>query len=97
MSCELVETPWEPPAELVARTVHMHVHDVHDKVDHLPLRPDSHRVAEYIGMAGRNGVLQSITLEYGYPEPVEEHLIQTVQLVTSWATGEEEVELVAEV
>ncbi len=53
-----------PPAEFVARTAHVHLHDVVAGRDHQVIRPGSGRLAEYVRLLRRHGFDGCVTLEY---------------------------------
>ena len=98
LSTERLGAPKHPPAALVDRVRHMHVHDVVDGKDHRPLRKDSCWVAYYVGLAAATGHLESVTLEYDYRRAFDdhdpsahdllEHIAEAAQLVRQWASSE---------
>lgn len=64
LSIERRGQPQQPPAELLQRVAHVHLHDVVGGRDHQPICEDSSLVAGYIGRLWRMGYRGPITLEY---------------------------------
>ena len=83
--------PEEPSDEFVRRVGHVHLHDVRDERDHLPIRPDSDRVRGYMRRLWENGFRGTVTLEYS-EEGLEQGgglrnaLLRGAECLSRWAS-----------